>query len=535
LRLFGYEFKLMATKAGSSGLASPSGWLTSMLGGGTTAAGVSISESNALQVSDVYKCVRVLSEAVAMLPWKVYQRVDRGKNLAIDHAVFSVLHDEPNDYMTSFVFRELLMAHVLLWGNSYGYIERTKGGKVAAVWPLSPAATRCKRENGVLSYVSRTYDGSEVSFFPDEILHVPGLSFDGLCGYSPIQLQREAMGLSKATEMYGARFFGNGTRPDGALVHPGKLSEDAIKKLKKSWEERHNGDNQHRVAVLEEGLTWTPFSIQPDHAQFIETRKFQRSEIAGMFRVPPHMIGDLERSTNNNIEQQALEFYAYSVMPWLERIEQEANRKLFSASEKATYFCEFETKGVLRGDSASRVAFYKDMFYIGAYSQNQILASENENPIDGGDQHYVPINMIPIDLISEFFQSGSANSSGNQDKNAAQNAKKLPTLELLQSRVRATFGRIFRDSVGRVVARAPESREKFAPAAFLHLFLALSEAINGKLTPETQKFVEEYSNSIGQRVAQWTAGQEDEITVFELDRAVKALFERGISHEASVS
>jgi HK97 family phage portal protein len=175
----------------------------------------------------------VLSEAVAMLPWKVYQRVDRGKNLAIDHAVFSVLHDEPNDYMTSFVFRELLMAHVLLWGNSYGYIERTKGGKVVAVWPLSPAATRCKRENGVLSYVSRTYDGSEVSFFPDEILHVPGLSFDGLCGYSPIQLQREAMGLSKATEMYGARFFGNGTRPDGALVHPGKLSEDAIKKLKK--------------------------------------------------------------------------------------------------------------------------------------------------------------------------------------------------------------------------------------------------------------------------------------------------------------
>jgi phage portal protein BeeE len=130
LRLFGYEFKLMATKAGSSGLASPSGWLTSMLGGGTTASGVSISESNALQVSDVYKCVRVLSEAVAMLPWKVYQRVDRGKNLAIDHAVFSVLHDEPNDYMTSFVFRELLMAHVLLWGNSYGYIERTKGGKV---------------------------------------------------------------------------------------------------------------------------------------------------------------------------------------------------------------------------------------------------------------------------------------------------------------------------------------------------------------------------------------------------------------------
>lgn len=535
MKLFGYEFKLMATKAGSSGLASPSGWLTSMFGGGTTASGVSISESNALQVADVYKCVRVLSEAVAMLPWKVYQRIDRGKSIATEHSIFRVLHDEPNDYMTAFVFLELIMAHLLLWGNFYGYIERNVGGQIVAIWPLSPANTRCKREASVLSYTSRTYDGSEVTFFSDEVLHVPGLSFDGLCGYSPIQLQRESMGLSKAAELYGARFFGNGSRPDGALVHPGKLSEDAIKRLKDSWEKRHSGDNQHRVAVLEEGLSWTAFSIDPQHAQFIEMRNFQRSDIAGMFRVPPHMIGDLSRSTNNNIEQQALEFYAYSVMPWLERIEQEANRKLFSAADKLKYFCEFETKGVLRGDSAARVAFYKDMFYIGAFSQNMILGYENENPIVGGDTHYVPINMIPIDLIGEFFQSGSSNSSGNSSQNGGKNAKKLPTLDLLQSRVRATFGRIFRDSVGRVVARAPESREKFAPAAFLHLFLALSEAINGKMTPETQTFVEEYSNNIGRRVAQWTAGQEDEITASELDRAVKALFERGISHEASVS
>lgn len=534
MKLFGFDIKL-ATKSGSSGLASPAGWLTSMLGGGTTAAGVNISESSALQVGDVYKCVRCLSEAVAMLPWKVYERVARGKAVATEHSVFRVLHDEPNDFMTSFVFRELIMAHVLLWGNSYSYIERNQGGQVVGIWPLSPATTRCKREGGMLSYVSRTYEGAEVSFFPDEMLHVPGLSFDGLSGYSPIQLMREAFGLSKALEMFGARFFGNGSRPDGALIHPGKLSEDAVKKLKASWEKMHSSDNQHRVAVLEEGLVWSPFTIQPDHAQFIATRQFQRGDIAGMFRVPPHKIGDLERATNNNIEQQALEFYADSVMPWLERIEQEANRKLFSPTEKLKYFCEFETKGVLRGDSAARSAYYREMFMIGVYSPNDIRANENENPIPDGDTYYVPLNMVPADQMRDLLDAQSSNSGSNADANAPAAQKKLPNLELLQERVRSAYGRIFRDSVGRMAARGPESREKFAPSAFLHLFVALSEAINGKITPETQKFIEEYSNNLGRRAVSWGAGQENEITAYELDRATEALFERGISHETSVS
>ena len=312
---------------------------------GGSASGKKVNERTSMQMTAVYSCVRILSEAVASLPLNVFRYTGNGgKEKAIDHSLYRLLHDEPNPEMSSFIFRETLMTHLLLWGNAYAQIIRNGKGEVIALYPLMPDRMTVDRdENGRLYYKYRksnddapTMESGVVILAPSDVLHVPGLGFDGLVGYSPIAMAKNAIGLAIAAEEYGSKFYANGAAPSGVLEHPGTLKDPA--RVRDSWNSTFGGSsNSHKVAVLEEGMKYTPISISPNEAQFLETRKFQINEIARIFRVPPHMVGDLEKSSFSNIEQQSLEFVKYTLDPWVIRWEQALYRTLLSEEEKKTY------------------------------------------------------------------------------------------------------------------------------------------------------------------------------------------------------
>ena len=337
---------------------------TFFMGGST--AGKNVNERSAMQMTAVYACVRILSEAIAGLPLHLYHsKTDGGKEKAVGHPLYFLLHDEPNAEMTSFVFRETLMTHLLLWGNAYAQVIRNGKGEVIALSPLMPTRMQVNRnEKGQLYYQyttssddAPTMEGSAVVLMPEDVLHIPGLGFDGLVGYSPIAMAKNAIGLAIATEEYGAKFFANGAAPSGVLEHPGTIKDP--QRVRDAWMSQFGGShNSGKVAVLEEGMKYTPISISPEQAQFLETRKFQINEIARIFRVPPHMVGDLEKSSFSNIEQQSLEFVKYTLDPWVIRWEQSLQRTLLSSEDKKEYFFKFNLEGLLRGDYASRMSGY---------------------------------------------------------------------------------------------------------------------------------------------------------------------------------
>lgn len=352
---------------------------------GNSTSGKAVTERSAMQMTAVYSCVRILAEAVAGLPLHLYRYTDTGgKEKAIDHPLYALLHDEPNPEMTSFVFRETLMTHLLLWGNAYAQIIRNGKGEVVALYPLMPNCMVVDRdEHGQLYYTY--YRGQDeairnkdtaVILQPSDVLHIPGLGFDGLVGYSPIAMAKNAIGMAIACEEYGAKFFANGATPGGILEHPGTIKDP--QRVRESWQSTFGGSgNANKVAVLEEGMKYTPISISPEQAQFLETRKFQINEIARIFRIPPHMVGDLEKSNFSNIEQQSLEFVKYTLEPWLVRWEQSMIRALVSHSEKAAYFIKFNVDGLLRGDYQSRMNGYAIGRQNGWMSTNDIRELEN--------------------------------------------------------------------------------------------------------------------------------------------------------------
>lgn len=380
---------------------------------GGSSSGKVVTERSAMQMTAVYACVRILSEAIAGLPLHMYRyKEDGGKEKALDHPLYLLLHDEPNPEMSSFVFRETLMTHLLLWGNAYAQIIRNGKGEVVALYPLMPNKMTVSRdEAGQLYY---TYQKSQeelpkgnnytVILHPSDVLHIPGLGFDGLVGYSPIAMAKNAIGLAIATEEYGSKFFANGAAPSGVLEHPGTIKDP--QRVRESWMSQFGGSaNSNKIAVLEEGLKYTPISISPEQAQFLETRKFQINEIARIFRVPPHMVGDLEKSSFSNIEQQSLEFVKYTLDPWVVRWEQSIQRTLLTQDEKKTYFVKFNVEGLLRGDYQSRMSGYATARQNGWMSANDIRELENLDRIpaeDGGDLYLVNGNMLPLSKAGAF-------------------------------------------------------------------------------------------------------------------------------------
>ena len=395
--------------------------------GGSTA-GKNVNERSAMQMTAVYACVRILSEAIAGLPLHLYRYSDEGsKEKAVDNPLYFLLHDEPNEEMTSFVFRETLMTHLLLWGNAYAQIIRNGKGSVMALYPLMPNKMEVDRdENGQIIYKynrskdeANTKEEGTVVLESADVLHIPGLGFDGLVGYSPIAMAKNAIGMAIACEEFGSKFFANGASPSGVLEHPGILKDPA--RVRDSWNAAYGGSaNSHKVAVLEEGMKYTPISISPNEAQFLETRKFQINEIARIFRVPPHMVGDLEKSSFSNIEQQSLEFVKYTLDPWVIRWEQSLSRALLSQEEKRTYFFKFNVDGLLRGDYQSRMNGYAVGRQNGWMSANDIRELENMDRIPenlGGDLYLVNGNMLPLGKAGAAYQNKSnMEENPNEDK-----------------------------------------------------------------------------------------------------------------------
>jgi len=404
--------------------------------GGTTS-GKNVTERSAMQMTAVYSCVRILSEAIAGLPIHLYRYGENGsKEKAVDHPLYFLLHDEPNPEMTSFVFRETLMTHLLLWGNAYAQIIRNGKGEVVALYPLMPNRMTVDRDSdGYLYYEyqtsqdeAHTMNGSRVRLSPLDVLHVPGLGFDGLVGYSPIAMAKNAIGMAMACEEYGAKFFSNGATPGGILEHPGVVKDP--ERVRESWNSAFGGSaNSNKVAVLEEGMKYTPISISPNEAQFLETRKFQINEIARIFRIPPHMIGDLEKSSFSNIEQQSLEFVKYTLDPWVCRWEQSMQRALLNPDEKKQYFFKFNVDGLLRGDYQSRMNGYAVGRQNGWMSANDIRELENLDRIpeeEGGDLYLINGNMTKLKDAGIFAATTQTQEEADETQEESQTEPEQP-------------------------------------------------------------------------------------------------------------
>lgn len=377
----------------------PPGWVVQGYGE-ESYAGESVTVEGALSVAAVLAAFTILMEDTASLPLITYRRLARGKERAFDSPYYLLLHDAPNPEHTSIVYREFIMGHLLGWGNHYSQKIWDRKGVLRELWPLRPDRMRVDRKNGVRVYHYTQKDGTPRIFRQDEIWHIPAFGFDGLVGYSRITLARHAIGLSIATEKFGSKFFKNGANFDIVFKHPHTLSEPASNALTNSIREKYSGvENSHKFIVLEEDMSVEKIGIPPDDAQFIETRRFQLGEIGRMFRIPPHMLGDVERSTSwgTGIEQQELGYLSHTLRAWLKRIEQGAMKDLLLAEEKRTLLIEHLVEDFLRTDIAARMEAYVKAVTNGFMSRNEVRERENLNPVAGLDRMLVPLNMTTVD------------------------------------------------------------------------------------------------------------------------------------------
>jgi len=383
-----------------SNLQDPANFLLNAFGY-QTSSNVLVNETTALTLSAVWACIRVLAETHAMLPLNVFT-IDAGKSreMAETDPLHFLLHNRPNPLMTSFVWRETMMMQYCLTGNAYNIIHRDGLGNVIELelvqWPSEMYITKSLFDN------KKYYHYRGTTYNEDEILHICGISFDGLKGLSPIQCARENIGLGISLQNFGGSFFKNGARMSGVMEVPGKMDDKAYDRLSSSWESKYSGvDNVGKTAILEGGAKYTPISLSNEDAQYLASRVFSIEEIARIFRVPIHMIGNLDKATNNNIEHLGMEFATYTMTPHIVRWEQEMNGKLITPGKRAGKYIKFQMNGLLRGDSASRAAFFKELFYAGAMSPNEIREAEEMNHYDGGEKYYIPVNMLPSELAGK--------------------------------------------------------------------------------------------------------------------------------------
>ncbi len=363
--------------------------------------GVRVSEKSSIGLTAVWSAVRLLSETIASLPLNVYKMDNDGsKFIDYPNPLNQLISISPHPNYTTYNFIETMMSHLLLWGNAYAKINRNGGARPIALEILNPENVQPFKstEDGLIYY--KIKDSAILS--DQEVLHIVGFSYDGIIGKSPIQACQEALGIGMASQQFGANFFGRGANLSGVLEHPARLSDDAANRLRDSFATRFSGiNNSHQTAVLEEGVKFKPIGMPLSDAQFIETRRFGVEEVARIFRVPNSLINDLSRSTYSNVEQQSLDFTKYSLVPYLRNWESELNRKLLSTKEMSTHFFKFQTKELLRGDADSRADYYRKLFEIGVLSPNEIRTFEDLNKIKDGDEHFVPLNLSPIDSINK--------------------------------------------------------------------------------------------------------------------------------------
>jgi len=377
-------------------LGNPATWVYDIFGG-PTPSGIYVDEETAIKFSAVFACVRILSETIASLPFNVYKQTGRSKEVALEHRVQYLIHNEPNTLMTSFVFRETMQACVSLWGNAYAEIIRDRSYRPLSLEIHHPSVVTPKQVTvegqKMLVYFIK---GRTAPVLGLDMIHIPGLSFDGIKGKSPIQVAKDNIGLGLAQEQFGSEFFKNGTAFNGYLKTDAKLSKEQFERALAQWQTRWSGEgNRWKTPLLEGNLDYKTIGIPPEQAQWIASRQFQLSEVTRIFRIPPHLVGDLSRSTNNNIEHQGIEFVVHTMRPWVVRWEQEFNRKLFTAAEVKNHYTKINLDGLLRGDSAARATLYQRGINDGWLSRNEVRELEDRNPVDGLDEYLVPMNMAP--------------------------------------------------------------------------------------------------------------------------------------------
>jgi len=514
-------------------------WLTNWLGGTESASGIRVSEDKAMKYTAVFACVKVISETIASLPLITYRRLKRGKERAVEHSLYNILHRRPNSEMTSFNFWETAMVHLLLWGNFYSEIEYNNAAKVKSLWLLLPWNMKVSRVNGELIYKYTLPDNTEKIIPKEYILHIPGLGFNGTVGKSPIAMAREAIGLGLAMEEFGGRFFGNNTNLGGIVSHPRELSKPAYNRLKKQLKEKYEGlGKSHRLLILEEGMKYEKVTIPPDDAQFLDSRKFQLVEIARIYRVQPHKIMDLEHATFSNIEEQNIEFVVDTVRPWLVRIEQVINTKLYPSSEQKIYFSEFLVDGLLRGDTKSRYEAYAIGKQWGWLSSDDIRELENMNPIPkGGDIYWMPLNMIsagsttepkeekmiPAQVETRQIRSASTKKRLSDSYRSLVEDATVRIIKIEKADILRAAKSIFDKRSGKIIAFydfLEEYYEKMPDTITKRIrpvFASFSEAIykealeeinaEDKIGAELEKFMQEYQDTFNKRYIGSSKGQ----------------------------
>jgi HK97 family phage portal protein len=383
--------------------------LSRVFGSGSASAGVRVDEESSLGYAAVWNAVTLIAGDIAKVPLPLYRRLgDGGKEQYREHPLYELIHDEPNPEMSSFMFRRTLQGHVLVWGNGYAEIQRDNAGRAIALWPLMPYAVQPFRDGGGLRYRVKQPSGNDVIFDRRDVLHLSGIGMDGTTGYPPIRKAMESLGLAVATERFGATFFGNGATFGGIISYPAGLStnEQTRKENREAIASRHQGvDRSHRLLTLYEGASYHQLGIQPDHAQFLETRRFQIEEVARWFNLPVHKLKELARSTNNNIEHQGIEYATDTLQPWFRMWEGELRLKLVPRLERKQQFFEHITEALTRGDSAAQGQLISQQFQVGAITPNEIRAKFNYNPRPDGNDIQLPAQNMPADLHREYWSA----------------------------------------------------------------------------------------------------------------------------------
>lgn len=399
---------------------------------GRTDAGMYVDEDRALRYAAVWRCVDVRAKAIAILPWCVYEKTARGRR-EVTSDIYWLLHNQPNPEMSPYVFKHLLSSHLDLWGNAYAEIERDQGGRPRWLWPITPdRVTPYRDDGGRLLYEVTQNTAASSDIDPANILHVRGLGFDGLLGYSVIRMASQSIGAGMAQDRFGAKFFSNGANMGGVITAPTKLSDPSRKNLQESIEKATSGENALRWMVLEEGLKAERLSIPPEDAQFLESRKFSVLDVCRWFGVPPHKVMALDRSTWANIEHQELEFVVDAIQPSVTQFEQEADLKLFGRVNRGVLYTKFNMAALLRGDMKSRYEAYEIAHRNGWLSANEIRALEEQNPIPNGNMYVMQAQMA----TREQIKRGQPSSAGTPDPSATDPTTD-PTADPMSNAIRA--------------------------------------------------------------------------------------------------
>lgn len=382
-------------------LTSPPQWLLDYLGAGETVSGESVTVTGSLSVPAVLGAFTILAEDTASLPLILYRRMERGKERATSNPYYALMHDAPNPEHTSMVFREFILGHMLGWGNFYAQVIYDGRGRAVELWPLKPSRMEVFREpTGERKYLYTLENGSKRAFRASDILHIPAFGFDGLVGYSRVAMARNSIAMAFSAEKYAGRVFQNDARPSVVVKHPGSLTDEAYKRLRETWNQSYQGaGNAGKAAILEEGMDVAAIGFPPKDAMFIEQQEWSVTQVSRVFRIPPHMLGQVNRSTSwgSGIEQQELGYLSHTLRPWLVRIEQQLNKDLLLEAERKLYFYEHLTDGMLRTDITARFGAYAQAITNGWMTRNEAREKENMNPLKGLDEPLVPLNMQGAD------------------------------------------------------------------------------------------------------------------------------------------